>query len=88
MKNIKKISEMLLKIKTKDEMVNFLNGLLTPKEIEEFSTRIEIVKMLKQGIPQKRIAKQLGVGIATVTRGSNEIKKGRFCWRTSLLWRK
>jgi len=78
MKNFQKLSEIFLKIRTKEEMVNFLYGLLTPKEIEEFSTRIEIIKMLKQGIPQKRIAKQLGVGIATVTRGSNEIKKGRF----------
>ena len=88
MKNIQKLSEILMKIKSKKEMINFLLGLLTLKEIEEFSTRIKIVKMLKQGFTQKRIAKQLGVGIATVTRGSNEIKKGRFCWQPSLLWRK
>jgi TrpR family trp operon transcriptional repressor len=34
--------------------------------------------MLKKGVPQRNIAQQLGVGIATVTRGAREIKMGRF----------
>jgi len=79
MKNsVQKLADIFLKIRDKEEMINFLYGLLTPKEIEEFSTRLEIVRMLKQGVRQKSIAKRLGIGIATVTRGSNEIRKGRF----------
>lgn len=72
------LSEILLQIKTKEEMESFLHGLLTPKELIELPTRIRIVKMLKKGLPQHTIAKELGVGVATVTRGSREIKKGRF----------
>jgi Trp operon repressor len=34
--------------------------------------------MLKSGIPQHEIAEKLGVGVATVTRGSKEIQKGNF----------
>lgn len=68
----------LLKIKNKEEMENFLNGLLTPKEIEELPTRIQIVKMLKSGSSQHEVARKLGVGVATVTRGSKEIQMGRF----------
>ncbi len=75
---VRKLADMFLKINSEEEMINFLYGLLTPKEVEEFSTRLEIVKMLKQGTRQKNIAKKLGVGIATVTRGSREIKLGRF----------
>lgn len=59
-------------------MVDFLNGIFTPQELIEIPTRLEIVKMLKEGIPQHKIAEELGVGIATVTRGSKELKKGRF----------
>ena len=70
--------KMLVEIETEEEMSNFLNGLLTPSEREEFVRRIEIVKMLKSGISQHDIAKRLGVGVATVTRGSKEIKLGRF----------
>jgi len=59
-------------------MREFLLGLLTPKEIEELPKRIQIVKMLKKGIPHHTIAEKLGVGVATVTRGSKEIQRGKF----------
>lgn len=59
-------------------MENFLLGLLTQKELDEFCMRIKIIEMLKKGIPQRTISKKLGVGVGTVTRGSNEIKRGRF----------
>ena len=53
-------------------------GILTPAEIETIATRMEIVRMLKKNIPQQKIAQTLKVGIATVTRGSRELKQGRF----------
>lgn len=68
----------LLAIKTRGEMVDFLKGILTDRELEEIPTRLEIVKMLKSQVPQHEIAEKLGVGIATVTRGSKELQKGRF----------
>lgn len=70
--------ETLLKIKTKDAMKEFLQGILTPQELIEIPTRLQIVKKLKAGVSQHEIAKALGVGVATVTRGSKEIQKGRF----------
>jgi len=70
--------ETMLAIKTKKEMLAFLQGILTPQELEELPTRLQIVKKLKQGIAQHQIAQELGVGVATVTRGSKEIQKGRF----------
>jgi TrpR family trp operon transcriptional repressor len=68
----------LLSVKTKKEMQEFLKGIFTPQELEEIPTRLQIVLKLKQGIPQHQIAKELNVGVATVTRGSKEIQKGRF----------
>ncbi len=68
----------LLAVKTSEEMVEFLRGILTPQELEEIPVRLEIVKMLKRGVPQHQIAKELKIGVATVTRGSKEIQKGRF----------
>jgi TrpR family trp operon transcriptional repressor len=59
-------------------MLEFLLGIFTPQELEEIPTRLQIVKKLKQGIPQHQIARELNVGVATVTRGSKEIQKGRF----------
>jgi len=78
MSNYSDLIRILTDIDSKDEMTNFLNGLLTPKEREEFVRRLDIVKMLKKGMPQHQIAEKLGVGVATVTRGSKEIQMGRF----------
>jgi TrpR family trp operon transcriptional repressor len=77
-RQINDLIRVFLKIKTREEMLDFLKGILTPKELEEIPMRLAIVKMLKKGITQEKIAKELKVGIGTVTRGSNEIKRGRF----------
>lgn len=68
----------LSEIESPELMEDFLQGLLTEKEFEELSTRLEIIKLLKQGMPQHKIAEKLGVGVATVTRGSKELQKGKF----------
>ncbi|MBD3363342.1 trp operon repressor [Candidatus Dojkabacteria bacterium] len=75
---LNELVEILLKIEDKEVMADFLEGLLTFKEIRDIPIRVQIVKMLIQGIPQREIAEELGVGIATVTRGSKELQKGRF----------
>lgn len=77
-KDFTELVNLLLNIKTKEEMKDFLLGIFTPKELLEIPTRLQIVKMLKAGISQHKIAEDLGVGIATVTRGSKEIQLGRF----------
>lgn len=75
---IKELIEALLKAKNHEDMLDLLKGLLTIGEINEIACRLQIIKLLKSGVPQREIAQRLKVGIATVTRGSREIKLGRF----------
>ncbi len=70
--------ELLLKARNDKDMLDLLKGLLTVGELKEIAKRVQIVRMLKAGVPQREIAAKLNVGIATVTRGSREIKQGRF----------
>lgn len=58
----------------------FLTDLLTPKEYREIITRWQIVQLLRQGMPQRRIAKKLRVSIGKITRGSRTLlnKHGGF----------
>lgn len=70
--------EELLKANTKEKIENLLRGLLTPKEMDEFAKRIELVRLLKKGVAQHTIAEKLGMGVATVSRGAREIKEGNF----------
>ncbi len=65
-------------IRDKMLLEDLLIGVTTPKERRELAQRIEIIKRLIAGQPQQQIAADLGVGIATVTRGSKELAEGRF----------
>lgn len=75
---LKELSDVLVGIHDREDMIEFLRGLLTESELEEIATRVQIVKKLKAGVAQHAIAKEMGVGVATVTRGSKELQKGRF----------
>jgi len=79
--------ETILSLETKKDVKDFLDGILTPKEREEIPVRLQIIKMLKKGIPQHVISSKLGVGVATVTRGSKEIAKGNFSRVSPAGWR-
>lgn len=55
-------------------MTEFLTDILTPTEFEALALRWQIVKKLKKGETHRSIAKDLGLGISTVTRGSRELR--------------
>lgn len=78
MKQLITLTDIIFSISTKQELENFLEGILSPKEILELSKRIEIVQLLKKGVSQRQIADKLGVGVATVSRGAREVQRGKF----------
>ena len=78
MTKVGELVEAFLTNKSKSEMLDFLKGILTPREFDELTTRLQIVKLLKKGLPHQEIARRLKVGVATVTRGSRELRLGRF----------
>jgi len=72
----KALSSAFLKLKTEQEVANFLRDLLTIKETEEFSNRLEMAKLLKEGMSYKAIAKKLKVSTTTVTRTAHWLFHG------------
>lgn len=78
MSNFNDFIDLAYSIRDKKVLEDFLFGVTTDKERAELTQRVEIVKRLVAGEPQQRIAADLGVGIATVTRGSKELSQGRF----------
>lgn len=67
-----------MSLKSNKEMEKFLTAILTPQELEVIPKRLEIVKLLKKGVSQRKIAEKLKTGIATVTRGSKELQMKHF----------
>ena len=68
---------------TEEHMSAALEGLLTPYEQQELINRLQIFELLSQGVSQRQVAQQLGVGIATVTRGSRALQAGSYKIDTS-----
>ncbi len=54
---------------------DFLKALLTPSEVAEVANRWAIVRCLDEGMSQRNIAKELGLSLCNITRGSKEMKK-------------
>jgi len=72
----KEIIEVISKIaKDKQLLADFTKDILTPREFENLSVRWQIVKRLAKGEHHASIAESLHLGVATVTRGSREMRK-------------
>lgn len=71
----RELCDHLLTARDRPGLEQVLSDLLTPSELSEISKRLQIIKRLQAGVPQRQIAEELGVGIATVTRGSHVIKQ-------------
>jgi TrpR family trp operon transcriptional repressor len=54
---------------------SFLRCLLTPAETADIASRWALVKALGDNIPQREIARNLGISLCKITRGSRELKK-------------
>jgi len=70
-KYIEEIEAVLRQVsKDKTFLHIFLTDLLTPAELDEIAVRWQIIKKLANGEAHRDIVDELGVGLATVTRGS------------------
>lgn len=78
MSNFNDVTDIIYSTRDKALLEDFLIGVTTDKERTEIAQRVEIIKRLIAGEPQAKIAGDLGVGVATVTRGSKELNQGRF----------
>lgn len=75
MNKLKEIAGVLSITHDADAIEGFLKSILTKNEIDEISGRWELVKLLYDGMTQRRIAERMGVSLCKITRGSRELKK-------------
>ena len=54
---------------------DFLYSILTPSEQDTIAARWELVKLIDQGVSQRKISEMLGLSLCKITRGSKELKK-------------
>jgi TrpR family trp operon transcriptional repressor len=73
--NLGELVRLLAGIRDPELLEAFLRCLLTPAETADIAARWALVKALGDGIPQREIARDLGVSLCKITRGSRELKK-------------
>ena len=56
-------------------MRDLLEALLTPRERKRLALRWRLVCLLTAGVHQRTIARQLGISLCNITRGSRELKR-------------
>jgi TrpR family trp operon transcriptional repressor len=78
------IAAVLARIEDRKLIREFLICILTKYEIKEIAGRWELVKLLYDGMSQRRIAEQLGMSLCKITRGSKELKKRGSAFKTVL----
>ena len=81
----KEVVEVIYKIsKDKNVLGDFIKDILTPHEFDNIGVRWQIVKRLAKGEHHQSIAEDLHLGVATVTRGSREMRKKEGGFRKAL----
>lgn len=75
MNKIREMSCALAALRDEKLIEGFLRSLLTRNEINEITSRWALVRLLDQGVSQRKVAKKLGLSLCKITRGSRELKK-------------
>ncbi len=71
-----RLSRIFLEPRDEAEMAVFLEGMLTPQELEEVIVRWRLLERLMQGTTQRDIAHELGISLGKISRGSRLLKYG------------
>lgn len=71
-------------IDSKERMFEFLQDLMTEKEMLEFSRRFEVAKMLDEGISYLRIEKKTSMSSTTIAKVSKSLNSDNFGYKNAI----
>ena len=74
MQSKSELVDALCQIRRRDEMIRFLQELLSEKEMEHVVCRWRLMKDLYKGETQRFIAKKYGISLCKITRGAKVLK--------------
>ena len=79
--SMEELSRTLAAVTDRVLLKDFLKALLTPQEYNAVAARWALVRLLDQGMTQRKIAETLGLSLCKITRGSREMKKEESSFR-------
>ena len=78
---MEELAQTLATVNDRVLLKDFLKALLTPQEYNAVAARWALVRLLDQGMTQRKIAETLGLSLCKITRGSREMKKEESSFR-------
>lgn len=78
------LSKALLSCKTEEAMDAFLRDIATLSEMQALGERLEVAKLLAQGLSYRKVAAQTGASTTTVTRVAHFLENGEGGYRSVL----
>ena len=72
---LREIARIFARSQDEGLVAGFLRQLLTDDEVRAVALRWRLVRMLHDRVPQREIARRLGVSLCKITRGSRELKR-------------
>ena len=81
-KNTDDLCKAILSLKNEEECLAFLEDICTIKEIQDISQRLQVARMLSQGISYNTICKETGASTATISRVSKCYEYGAGGYKT------
>lgn len=83
-KLINNLIKAIVSIETEEECSDFLEDLCTMSEIKSMAQRLEVAKMLEQGMVYSEIAQKTGSSTATISRVKRALDYGTGGYRAVL----
>jgi TrpR-related protein YerC/YecD len=81
---VDRLAEAVLALETRDEAAAFLRDLCSLHELETLGHRLQVARLLDEGMPYARVASEVGASTATVTRVAHWLRHGEGGYRTVL----
>ena len=75
-RHFKELFALFASVNSEKEAEVLLSDILTPQELAQLAERWQLIQELHKGTPQREIAKNLGISISKITRGSRMLQYG------------
>ncbi|GGI02402.1 MULTISPECIES: YerC/YecD family TrpR-related protein [Mammaliicoccus] len=75
-KALDELFDAILTLETREECYQFFDDICTVNELQSFSQRLQVAKMIKQGYTYAHIEKESGASTATISRVKRSLQWG------------
>lgn len=81
---VERLADALTGFDDREQMLRFLRDLCSQSELLALAQRLEVARLVDQGMPYAKVSKEVGASTATVTRVAQWLRNGEGGYRLVL----